>query len=124
MNLVRKSLTGLLAAVIGTAGLIVPAAAEEATFVQQITGQAYVGDAGTMVESFDIKVSDVSRYADLQAEDFDITGNYDGYPVNEQGRLYRTIMRMMVLKSLSVRRQSILPSSHSVIPEAQYPRSL
>ncbi|MEK3785316.1 S-layer homology domain-containing protein [Paenibacillus sp. FSL K6-1230] len=87
MNLVRKSLTGLLAAVIGTAGLIVPAAAEEATFVQQITGQAYVGDAGTMVESFDIKVSDVSRYADLQAEDFDITGNYDGYPVNEQGEI-------------------------------------
>lgn len=87
MNLVRKSLTGLLAAVIGTAGLIVPAAAEEATSVQQITGQAYVGDAGTMVESFDIKVADVSRYADLQAEDFDITGNYDGYPVNEQGEI-------------------------------------
>lgn len=87
MNLVRKSLTGLLAAVIGTAGLIVPAAADEATSVQRITGHAYVGDAGTMVESFDIEVADVNRYADLQAEDFDITGNYDGYPVNQQGKI-------------------------------------
>ena len=87
MNLVRKSLTGLLAAVIGTAGLIAPAAADEATSVQRITGHAYVGDAGTMVESFDIEVADVNRYADLQAEDFDITGNYDGYPVNQQGKI-------------------------------------
>lgn len=87
MNFVRKSLTGLLAAVIGTAGLIVPASAEEVASVQRITGQAYVGDAGTMVESFDIEVADASRYADLQAEDFDITGNYDGYPVNQQGEI-------------------------------------
>lgn len=87
MNFVRKSLTGLLAAIIGTAGLIVPASAEEAASVQRITGQAYVGDAGTMVESFDIEVTDASRYADLQAEDFDITGNYDGYPVNQQGEI-------------------------------------
>lgn len=40
-------------------------------------------DAGRMVESFDLKVSDASKYADLKASDFEITGNYDGYPLNE-----------------------------------------
>ncbi|CAM4394894.1 hypothetical protein P4H94_32630 [Paenibacillus macerans] len=59
-----------------------PAKADAASPLQ-ITANTYIGDAGRMVESFDLKVSDASKYADLKASDFEITGNYDGYPLNE-----------------------------------------
>lgn len=55
--------------------------------VTQIQANTFVGDPGEMVESFDITVSDVEKYKNLKASDFDITGNYDGYPLNAAGEI-------------------------------------
>lgn len=63
-----------------TGGLSVKA---EAASPMQITANTYIGDTGRMVESFDLQVSSAGSYADLRASDFVITGNFDGYPVNE-----------------------------------------
>lgn len=57
----------------------------EASSVQSVVANTYIGDAGTMVESFDITVNNISTYDHLQASDLDITGNYNGYPLNEAG---------------------------------------
>ncbi len=87
MYLAKKGIIALLAAALGASGFVHPATAAETTSAPLITGQAYIGDAGKMVQSFDIKVSDPSRYTNLQADDFDITGNYDGYPLNDKGEV-------------------------------------
>lgn len=50
--------------------------------VKHIQANTFVGDPGEMVESFDITVADVEKYKNLKASDFDVTGNYDGYPLN------------------------------------------
>ncbi|WP_145332454.1 S-layer homology domain-containing protein [Paenibacillus xylanexedens] len=55
--------------------------------VTQIQANTYVGDPGEMVESFDITVTDVEKYKNLKASDFEITGNYDGYPLNAAGEI-------------------------------------
>ncbi|WP_272037919.1 S-layer homology domain-containing protein [Paenibacillus sp. JJ-100] len=60
--------------------------AEEAQ-VTQIQANTFVGDPGEMVESFDITVTDVEKYKNLKASDFEITGNYDGYPLNAAGEI-------------------------------------
>lgn len=60
--------------------------AEEAQ-VTQIQANTFVGDPGEMVESFDITVTDVEKYKNLKASDFEITGNYDGYPLDAAGEI-------------------------------------
>ncbi|MGO4528640.1 S-layer homology domain-containing protein [Paenibacillus sp. 2TAF8] len=59
----------------------------ESAEVTQIQANTFVGDPGEMVESFDITVADVEKYKNLKATDFDITGNYDGYPLNAAGEI-------------------------------------
>ncbi|MGQ8872663.1 S-layer homology domain-containing protein [Paenibacillus sp. TSA_86.1] len=59
----------------------------ESAQVSQIQANTYVGDPGEMVESFDITVADAEKYKNLKASDFDITGNYDGYPLNASGEI-------------------------------------
>ncbi|MBB6020290.1 poly(3-hydroxybutyrate) depolymerase [Paenibacillus sp. JGP012] len=59
----------------------------ESAQVTQIQANTFVGDPGEMVESFDITVADVEKYKNLKASDFDITGNYDGYPLNAAGEI-------------------------------------
>ncbi len=82
-----KKGTGLMLTLVLSIGTILtgglPAKAEAAP-PAQITANTYIGDTGRMVESFDLKVSNSSEYADLKASDFEITGNYNGYPVNEK----------------------------------------
>lgn len=70
-----------------TMALIPNASSAEASSVSSVVANTYIGDAGTMVESFDIAVDDISKYDRLQASDFDITGNYNGYPLNEAGEI-------------------------------------
>ncbi len=53
----------------------------------KITAHTYIGDAGQMVESFDLVLPAGKSYVGLQASDFDVTGNYDGYPLNAAGEL-------------------------------------
>lgn len=55
--------------------------------VKDIVANTYIGDGGPMVYSFEIEVNDMTPYQDLKAEDFDITGNYDGYPLNKEGKI-------------------------------------
>ncbi|WP_181150940.1 S-layer homology domain-containing protein [Paenibacillus sp. PCH8] len=55
--------------------------------VTRIQANTYVGDPGEMVESFDITVADPEKYRNLKASDFEITGNYDGYPLNEAAEI-------------------------------------
>ncbi len=55
----------------------------ESIQVIRIQANTYVGNPGEMVESFDITVANPEKYQNLNASDFDITGNYDGYPLNE-----------------------------------------
>ncbi|MBM7541165.1 prolyl oligopeptidase family serine peptidase [Amphibacillus cookii] len=66
-------------------GLITPLklSGEEEVVIEDIKANLFIGDAGEMVESFEITVDDPATLVDLTAEDFDITGNYDGYPLNE-----------------------------------------
>ncbi len=85
MNIAKKGIIAVITAALGVSSFGYPAAAADDGSGVRVTGQAYVGDAGTMVKSFDIEVSDPARYANLTAGDFDITGNYDGYPLNAQG---------------------------------------
>lgn len=59
----------------------------ESAQVTQIQANTFVGDPGEMVESFDITVADAEKYKNLQASDFDITGNYDGYPLDAKGEV-------------------------------------
>ncbi len=70
-----------------TMALIPNPSSAEASSVSSVVANTYIGDAGTMVESFDIAVDDISKYDRLQASDFDITGNYNGYPLNEAGEI-------------------------------------
>lgn len=55
--------------------------------VKDIVADTYIGDAGTMVQGFDITVNDASKLSGLKASDFDIKGNYDGYPLDSKGNL-------------------------------------
>ncbi|GKU26613.1 LPXTG cell wall anchor domain-containing protein [Clostridium folliculivorans] len=55
--------------------------------IKGITANTYVGDAGRMVSSFEITVDDINKVKDIKASDFDITGNYDGYPLSPDGKL-------------------------------------
>lgn len=55
--------------------------------VKDITANTYVADQGQMVNSFEITVDDINKVANLRAQDFDITNNYDGYPLDEKGSL-------------------------------------
>lgn len=87
MNWAKKGMIAVIATALGASSSAYSAAAADDPSGVRITGQAYVGDAGTMVKSFDIEVSDPARYADLKAGDFDITGNYDGYPLNAKGEV-------------------------------------
>lgn len=87
MNWAKKGMIAVITTALGASSLAYSAAAADDPSGVRITGQAYVGDAGTMVKSFDIEVSDPARYADLKASDFDITGNYDGYPLNAKGEV-------------------------------------
>lgn len=50
--------------------------------VHDIKANLFIGDAGEMVDSFEITVDDISKVSDLVAEDFEITGNHDGFPLN------------------------------------------
>ncbi|MEW4371623.1 S-layer homology domain-containing protein [Paenibacillus kandeliae] len=87
MNWVKKGIVAAIAAALGASSFAYPAVAADDAAKVHITGQAHVGDAGTMVTSFDIEVSDPAHYRDLTAGDFDITGNYDGYPLNVKGEV-------------------------------------
>lgn len=55
--------------------------------VTDIVANTYVGDAGKMVSSFEITVDDISKVSDIKAVDFDIVGNYDGYPLSANEEL-------------------------------------
>lgn len=55
--------------------------------VKGIVANTYIGDGGPMVYSFEIEVNDMTPYQVLKAEDFQITGNYDGYPLNKEGKI-------------------------------------
>lgn len=89
----RTGLTWMAALVLGVAPLggNVPAAnaaeTNPATKSLQITAHTYIGDAGRMAESFELVLPTNASYAGLQASDFDITGNYDGYPLNAAGEI-------------------------------------
>ncbi|MBD7910833.1 MULTISPECIES: prolyl oligopeptidase family serine peptidase [Clostridium] len=96
MNKNLKKIFTTLAIIAATTNFVLPstrikAATEsiitETISVQAITANTYVGDMGVMVDSFEIDVNDMSKTADLQATDFDITGNYDGYPLNSEGKV-------------------------------------
>ncbi|MGO4728848.1 S-layer homology domain-containing protein [Paenibacillus sp. 2KB_22] len=52
--------------------------------IKRITANTYIGDLGTMVDSFDIVVDDIDKFKEVQSTDFDVTGNYDGYSINEK----------------------------------------
>lgn len=58
--------------------------------VNGVVANTYVADQGQMVDSFEITVDDISKVPDLKAEDFDITNNYDGYPIDKSGNIART----------------------------------
>jgi len=83
-----KTGTGLILSLALTVSTILtgglPAKAEAAASPPQITANTYIGDTGRMVESFDLHLGSANSYADLKASDFEITGNYNGYPVNEK----------------------------------------
>lgn len=85
MNL--KKSTGLILSVVMAACTMLtgglPAKAEAAS-PAQITANTYIGDTGRMVKSFELQVRSTSSYVGLKASDFAITGNFDGYPVNEK----------------------------------------
>lgn len=89
----RTGLTLIAALALGGAPLggIVPAAnaaeTNTATTPLEITAHTYIGDAGRMAESFELVLPTNASYAGLQASDFDITGNYDGYPLNAAGEI-------------------------------------
>ncbi|WP_186323422.1 S-layer homology domain-containing protein [Paenibacillus xylanexedens] len=75
---------GLLLALTLCLTTVLPAVAgAESTEVTRIQANTYVGDPGEMVESFDITVSNPEKFKDLKASDFDITGNYNGYPLDQ-----------------------------------------
>ncbi|MEJ8303377.1 S-layer homology domain-containing protein [Saccharibacillus sacchari] len=72
----------------GVNGPIANAAeANAATTPLEVTAHTYIGDAGRMAESFELVLPANASYAGLQASDFDITGNYDGYPLNAAGEI-------------------------------------
>ena len=56
--------------------------AEQIT-VKDIQANLFIDDAGEMVDSFEIQIEDILSVQDLKEGDFEITGNYDGYPVNQ-----------------------------------------
>ncbi|OWA33415.1 hypothetical protein B9G55_22370 [Saccharibacillus sp. O16] len=70
-----------------SAGTVHAAEVEKPASPPKITAHTYIGDAGRMVESFELVLPAGKTYSGLQASDFDVTGNYDGYPLNAAGEL-------------------------------------
>lgn len=80
---VGKSLKLLLVMLLCSTWIVSSVAKADNSPIKKIVANTYIGDAGMMVESFDIMLHDVGKYAEIKASDFEITGNYDGYPLNE-----------------------------------------
>lgn len=78
-----KSMGWMLALTLSLSVIWPTTVGAESTQVTRIQANTYVGDPGEMVESFDITVANPEKYQNLKASDFEITGNYDGYPLNE-----------------------------------------
>ncbi|WP_440111539.1 S-layer homology domain-containing protein [Paenibacillus sp. QZ-Y1] len=83
LNKVSKNMGWMLAMTLCLTWVWPVVANAETSGIERIQANTYVGDPGEMVESFDITVANMEQYKELKASDFDITGNYDGYPLNE-----------------------------------------
>lgn len=91
----------------------------ESAEVTHIQANTFVGDPGEMVESFDITVSDGEKYKNLKASDFDITGNYDGYPLNAAEEIVQDNYEDDVI-TLSMKDNTI----HMTVKPFKYPGGL
>ena len=114
----KTNISGIaaLALLMTTVALIPNPSSAEASSVSSVVANTYIGDAGTMVESFDIKVDDIRKYDRLQASDFDITGNYNGYPLNEVGEIVQNDYKNDGIE-LSIKDQTI----HMKVESFRYP---
>lgn len=54
--------------------------------ITSIVANTYVGDGQREVSSFEITVNDINLVTDLNAEDFDITGNFSTIPLDLNGK--------------------------------------
>ncbi|MEK3777405.1 S-layer homology domain-containing protein [Paenibacillus sp. FSL K6-4396] len=89
-NMSTQSARWMLALTLCLTTIWPAAASAESVEVSRIQANTYVGDPGEMVESFDITIANPVKYQNLKASDFEITGNYDGYPLNEAEEIVQT----------------------------------